>query len=262
MKRLSPLLICYFILVFFVSFVNAGTDNNKEISTNESPNTLADTQSINHSSDKQDEGILVKTPKDKMNYAIGVNIANNLKYQGGDFDPALVMKGFNDVFNNEKLLLNDEDIRLSMSMYHTGLKRKQAKERALAADKNRKEGEDFLEKNKNKEGVITTPSGLQYRIIKAGKGKKPTDTDTVKCNYRGTLINGVEFDSSYRRGKPAEFKVSGVIPGWTEALKLMQAGSRWQIFVPSKLAYGERGASSLIGPNAALIFEIELIDIK
>jgi FKBP-type peptidyl-prolyl cis-trans isomerase FklB len=133
---------------------------------------------------------------------------------------------------------------------------------AKAAEDNRKAGESFLAENKKKEGVVTLPSGLQYKVLKAGDGKKPTDADTVECHYRGTLINGTEFDSSYLTGQPATFKIAGVIPGWREALKLMPVGSKWQLFVPSQLAYGARGKGGSIGPNAALIFEVELLAIK
>jgi FKBP-type peptidyl-prolyl cis-trans isomerase FklB len=131
-----------------------------------------------------------------------------------------------------------------------------------AADKNKAEGEAFLAANKSKEGIVTLPSGLQYKILTEGKGPKPTAADTVVCNYRGTLINGTEFDSSYKRGEPATFPVGGVIKGWTEALQLMPVGSKWQLFIPSGMAYGERGAGADIGPNATLIFEVELISIQ
>ena len=127
---------------------------------------------------------------------------------------------------------------------------------------NKTEGETFLAANKNKEGVVTLPSGLQYKILKAGTGPKPTASDSVVCNYRGTLVNGTEFDSSYKRGQPATFPVNGVIKGWTEALQLMPVGSKWQLFIPAQLAYGERGAGPDIGPNATLIFEIELLSIQ
>ncbi len=130
------------------------------------------------------------------------------------------------------------------------------------AENNRKDGEVFLAKNKMNEGVMTLPSGLQYKILKKGEGRKPTDADTVEVQYRGTLIDGKEFDSSYKRNQPATFPVKGVIKGWTEVLQLMPVGSKWQVFIPSALAYGERGAGSDIGPNATLVFEIELVAIK
>ena len=127
---------------------------------------------------------------------------------------------------------------------------------------NKKEGEEFLAANKSKEGVVTLPSGLQYKVLKEGTGPKPSATDSVACNYRGTLINGTEFDSSYKRGQPATFAVNGVIKGWTEALQLMPVGSKWQLFIPADLAYGERGAGADIGPNSTLIFEVELLSIQ
>jgi FKBP-type peptidyl-prolyl cis-trans isomerase len=133
---------------------------------------------------------------------------------------------------------------------------------AKASEKNKKEGEEFLTANKAKPGVVTLPSGLQYKIMQAGTGPKPTATDSVSCNYRGTLIDGTEFDSSYKRGQPTTFPVSGVIKGWTEALQLMPVGSKWQLFVPASLAYGDRAASALIGPDATLLFEVELLSIQ
>ena len=132
----------------------------------------------------------------------------------------------------------------------------------MVSAENKKEGTAFLARNKTKQGVVTLPSGLQYKILKAGNGKKPVGADTVECHYRGTLINGTEFDSSYRRGQAASFPVSGVIPGWTEALKLMPVGSKWQLFIPPQLAYGAQGSGRDIGPDATLIFEVELLAIK
>ena len=131
-----------------------------------------------------------------------------------------------------------------------------------AAEVNKKEGDAFLAANKTKDGVVTLPSGLQYKILTQGTGPKPTPTDSVVCNYKGTLLNGTEFDSSYKRGQPATFPVGGVIKGWTEALQLMPVGSKWQLFVPSDLAYGQRGPGGGIGPNSTLVFEVELISIK
>ena len=205
---------------------------------------------------------LLKTERDKVNYAIGVNLIGNFKQQGVDIDLDLVMKGMKDAYSGGELLLSDGELRKSMMQYHAQVKQTQGKVRAEAGEANKKEGEAFLAENRNKEGVVTLPSGLQYRVIKAGDGKMPTDADTVECHYRGTLINGTQFDSSHDKGRPATFKVSGVIPGWREALKLMPVGSKWELFVPSELAYGERGSTALIGPNATLIFEVELLAIK
>ena len=205
---------------------------------------------------------VLKTQKDQVNYAIGVNLIGNFKKQGIDIDLNLVIKGMQDAFSGEKQLMSDVEIRKAIIQYQTEVRQMQAEIRIQMAEDYRKEGESFLAENKKKEGVVALPSGLQYRIIKSGDGKKPIDTDTVECHYRGTLINGNEFDSSYRTGRPATFKVNGVISGWAEALKLMPVGSTWQLFVPSELAYGDRGAGRTIGPNATLIFEIELLAIQ
>lgn len=209
-----------------------------------------------------EETPLLKTQKDKINYGIGVSVLRNFKQQGIEVDLDVLIKGMRDAQAGGKLLMTDEELRNTLDAYQAELRQKQAQAMKVAADGNKKEGDAFLAANKKKEGVVTLPSGLQYKILRTGDGKKPTGADAVECNYRGTLINGTEFDSSYRTGKPAAFKVSGVIPGWTEALKLMPVGSKWQLFIPPHLAYGERGAGQVIGPNATLIFEIELLSIK
>jgi FKBP-type peptidyl-prolyl cis-trans isomerase FklB len=153
-------------------------------------------------------------------------------------------------------------MRAVMAVYTKELAEKQADAMRKLADKNRQEGDFFFADNKKKEGVKTLASGLQYKVMSEGNGKSPKAADTITANYRGMFINGIEFDSSYQRGEPATFPVNGVIPGWTEALQLMKEGAKWQLFIPSNLAYGEKGAGKVIGPNAALIFEIELISIK
>jgi FKBP-type peptidyl-prolyl cis-trans isomerase FklB len=158
--------------------------------------------------------------------------------------------------------MTEQEIKETVTALQKDLQVKQQEQVKVLAEKNKKEGEAFLAGNKKKQGVITMPSGLQYKIMTDGKGKSPKATDMVTVNYKGTLIDGTEFDSSYKRGQPATFNVNGVIPGWTEALQLMKEGSKWQLFVPSNLAYGERGAGGPIGPNAVLIFEVELISIK
>ena len=202
------------------------------------------------------------TEKDKVSYIIGTDIAKNLKKQGIDIDPEFLFKGLQDAFTNQKLILSDSEIQQVMTAFQQEMMAKQSKETGELAEKNQKEGDAFLAANKKKDSVITLPSGLQYQILVEGSGKKPTLNDTVTTNYSGTLIDGTEFDNSYKRGEPATFPVSGVIPGWTEALQHMKVGAKWQLFIPSNLAYGERGAGQTIGPNATLIFEVELLSIK
>ena len=208
------------------------------------------------------ENLVLKNQKDKVSYVIGMDIGTNLKKQSIDVDPDILAKGIKDGFSGGKSLLSEQEVREIMAAFQKEMMAKQEELNKKLGEKNKKEGEGFLAENKKKEGVKTLPSGLQYKVIKAGTGKKPKLTDTVTTHYRGTLIDGTEFDSSYRRGQPATFPVNGVIPGWTEALQLMQEGAKWQLFVPPNLAYGERGAGRQIGPNATLIFEVELISIQ
>jgi len=198
---------------------------------------------------------------DKTSYAIGAQIAAGIKSQGIDVNPAMVAQGVRDALAGAKLLMTDEEIAAVMTTLQQQMKQKQQGALAAMLEKNKKDGDAFLAENAKKEGVVTLPSGLQYKIITAGEGKKPTDGDTVVCHYRGTLLNGKEFDSSYG-GDPATFGVKDVIPGFREAIKLMPVGSKWQLFIPASLAYGERGAGNAIEPNTTLIFEIELLSIK
>lgn len=204
----------------------------------------------------------LQSQKDRISYSIGVNVGNNLKMQSIDVDPDIIVQGIKDVLSGSQLLMTEKEVTDTLLALQKELMARQAEERKKAAEKNKLEGEKFLEENKKKEGVVALPSGLQYKIIKEGTGKTPKLTDKVVVNYKGTLINGKEFDSSYKRGEPSTFPVNAVIPGWTEALQLMKEGSIWQLFIPSNLAYGERGAGNVIGPNEVLIFEVELISVK
>ncbi len=204
----------------------------------------------------------LKTQKDKVSYSIGLDIGKNFKDQSIEIDPKLLAQGIQDAISGGKRLLTEEEIQGVMTAFRQEMQAKAAAQAKLVGDKNLKEGEAFLAENKKKKGVVTLPSGVQYKIITAGTGKKPKPTDTVTTNYKGTLIDGTEFDSSYKRGEAATFPVQGVIPGWTEALQLMPVGSKWELVIPPALAYGPRGAGQAIGPNATLIFEVELLSIQ
>jgi FKBP-type peptidyl-prolyl cis-trans isomerase FklB len=204
----------------------------------------------------------LKSEKEKVSYIIGVNIGRNLKAQSVDVDPDLVDRGLKDALSGGKILLTDEEMKTTMTALQQELMKKHEEELKKLAEKNKTEGEAFLAANKKKEGVVTLPSGLQYKVITEGKGKSPKATDTVTVNYTGKLINGTEFDSSYKRGQPATFALNGVIAGWTEALQLMKEGSKWELYIPANLAYGEKGAGNVIGPDSTLIFEVELLSVK
>jgi FKBP-type peptidyl-prolyl cis-trans isomerase len=211
---------------------------------------------------RAEEPASLKTRQDKISYGIGVDLARNFRRLGVEIDPDLMIKAWRDVHSGRKLLLSEEELRGTINEYQAELRQKEVHGRRIAALDNKEEGDAFLQANKKKDGVKTLANGLQYKILKAGDGRKPTDTDTLEVHYRGTLINGTEFDSSYSRGKPTTFKVSEVITGWREALKRMPVGSKWQLFIPPELAYGPRGSGRDIGPNATLIFELELLGIK
>jgi len=191
-----------------------------------------------------------------------MSMAKSVQRQSLQVEPDIVAKGLKDVLSGNKPLLSDDEAMATLTTLQNGMRAKQQEKAQQLGLANKKEGEEFLAANKSKEGVVTLPSGLQYKVLKEGTGPKPSATDSVACNYRGTLINGTEFDSSYKRGQPATFAVNGVIKGWTEALQLMPVGSKWQLFIPADLAYGERGAGADIGPNSTLIFEVELLSIQ
>ena len=205
--------------------------------------------------------LVLTTEKDKQSYAIGLNVGKSLHRDDIDVDPKIVLRGLQDAMADGKLLLTDDQIKTVMTDLQNQVRQKQEEKRQAMAESNKKDGAAFLAANATKPGVVTLPSGLQYKVLTAGTGAKPTATDSVVCNYRGTLLDNTEFDSSYKRGQPMTFPVSGVIKGWTEALQLMPVGSKWQLFIPADLAYGER-AQGPGGPNATLVFEVELLSIQ
>jgi FKBP-type peptidyl-prolyl cis-trans isomerase len=201
----------------------------------------------------------LKNEKEKVSYGIGVSVGKNFKQRGMDIDVNLFVKGLKDELGGKKLLLSEDEFRKTLTQYQQELLQKQMQKMKTAAQENKKEGDAFLEENKKKEGVVTLPSGLQYKILKAGEGQKPTAQDEVEVRYRGTLINGKEFDSSGT--DTTTFKLSQIVPGLREALELMPVGSKWQIIVPPQLAYGERGMDPIM-PNSTLVFELELVGVK
>ena len=207
-------------------------------------------------------GAPLTTSKDKISYSIGADIGKRLKTDNIDVNPTVLARGLREAFAGSKLALTDEQMHAAMMELQTTMRQKQMAAMQERSAKNKTEGAAYLAANKAKDGVVTLPSGLQYKIITAGSGPKPAAADSVVCNYRGTLIDGKEFDSSYKRGQPATFPVAGVIKGWTEALQLMPVGSKWQLVIPPDLAYGERGAGQDIGPDSTLVFEVELMSIQ
>ena len=206
--------------------------------------------------------LTLKTDKDKLSYAIGMNIGESMKKDSLDIDANILTRAIKDAMSG-KPLMTDEEARALVNKLRDEMIKKKQSEDQMAGETNKQAGEKFLAENKTKEGVVTLPSGLQYKIIKQGDGPKPTAADTVVTNYSGTLIDGKEFDSSYKRGQPVTFPVGQVIKGWTEALQLMPVGSKWQLFIPSSLAYGEHAPpGSNIGPNSTLVFDVELLSIQ
>src|SRR6266852_7273801 len=204
------------------------------------------------------------TNKQKASYAIGINIGKSLHKDNVDVDTAAILRGLKDGLSSAKPALTDDEAKAALTALAAEVRKKAEEKSLVEGQANKKVGDAFLAANKTKESVVTLPSGLQYKILTAGTGPKPAATDTVSCNYRGTLLDGKEFDSSYKRGQPLSIQVNGVIKGWTEALQLMPVGSKWQLFIPSELGYGDRGGDprSGIGPGATLIFEVELLSIQ
>jgi FKBP-type peptidyl-prolyl cis-trans isomerase FklB len=209
-----------------------------------------------------DEKPEIKDQKDKISYSLGYRVGGDFKRQGIEINPALIMQGIQDALTGAEPHMTTQEMRQIMMELKRKIVAKHRQERQQAAEKNLAEAKAFLAENGKKDGVKTLPSGLQYTVLEAGSGKTPKAGDTVTVHYRGTLINGTEFDSSRKRNHPATFQVDRVIHGWTEALQLMQEGAKWQLFIPPDLAYGERGAGAKIPPNSALIFEVELLSVQ
>ncbi len=207
------------------------------------------------------EKVAFKNPEDAVSYSVGYQMGKDFLKYGMAMDPEVIAAGIKDALSETKPRISEEEMRVKLADLQKQMKEKQMKQQKKQATKNLADGEAFLAENANKEGVVTLASGLQYQVLTKGDGPSPKATDTVTVNYRGTSIDGTEFDSSYSRGKPATFKLDRVIKGWTEGLQLMKPGSKWKLFIPAKLAYGNRGAGPRIGPNSALIFEVELISI-
>lgn len=204
----------------------------------------------------------LSTDQDKLSYTIGADIGSNFREQGIQVNSSVFLSGLQDGLGGKKLQMTDKEMQEVLKKFQSEMMAKKMAEFKDAATKNKKEGEAFLAENKKKPGVMTLKDGLQYKVIKAGKGAKPSKNDSVTVEYTGKLINGQVFDSTEKSGKPVTFKVTQVIPGWTEALQLMNQGSEWEVYIPSSLAYGEKGVGGPIGPNETLIFNIKLVAVK
>jgi FKBP-type peptidyl-prolyl cis-trans isomerase FklB len=235
---------------------------NSQSTTSSSGKAPASTAKRTGAASKSAAPLALNTQEDKFSYSLGMRMGENMRKQSVEVNPAIFGRGLKDGLAGGKTLLTDEEAQAAIMEMQNEVRGKMQAKMKEEGEANKKTGDDFLATNKSKDGVVALPSGLQYKILKAGTGPKPTASDTVECNYRGTLVNGTEFDSSSKHGGPATFPVSGVIKGWTEALQLMPVGSKWQLFIPADLAYGERGAGGDIGPDETLIFEVELLSIK
>jgi FKBP-type peptidyl-prolyl cis-trans isomerase FklB len=209
-----------------------------------------------------DNPAVLKDQRDKASYSIGVKIGADMKANALDLNSEALVTGLQDGISGAKPQLSDKERAETLMAFEQDLQKKEIERLKQLAEKNKKEGAEFLAANKAKEGVKTLPSGLQYKVLAEGNGTQPKSTDQVTVNYRGTFLDGTEFDNSYKRGEPITFPVNGVIKAWSEALPLMKTGAKWQLFVPAELAYGEKGAGRAIGPNSTLIFEVELVGIK
>jgi FKBP-type peptidyl-prolyl cis-trans isomerase FklB len=239
-ERLYPMYLRTFFMMFLLMFAFGCTAEE----TKAAPDLKLDTQ------------------KSRISYTIGANIAKDFKAQQIDIDADVLVQGLKDGLAGKELRLTDEEMVSEIQAFQKEMQAKMVAEMEALAAKNKAAGEAFLAENAKKEGVKVTESGLQYKIIEEGEGPSPGPSDMATVNYRGTLIDGTQFDSSYDRGQPATFPVGGVIAGWTEALQLMKPGAKWQLVIPSNLAYGERGAGKDIGPNSTLVFDVELLSVE
>ncbi len=203
----------------------------------------------------------LKNDQEKLGYAIGMNIGLGMKQKNVNADLDQIVAGLKASYTGEETLLSQDEMGQILTAYQQEMQMQQMAEAAAAAEENAKQAESFLTENGKKDGVTTLASGLQYKVVAEGSGASPKPESTVEVHYKGTLIDGTEFDSSYKRGEPASFPVGGVIPGWTEALQLMKEGAKWELAIPPALAYGERGAPPVIPPNSALVFEVELLKV-
>ena len=204
----------------------------------------------------------MNTLKEKISYIIGRDMASNFSKQGIEIEAEQLLAGLKDAMAGKPSAISAEETQQTMMQLQQEMEQKFQEKAGQAGESNKKEGQEFLASNKNKAGVVTLPSGMQYEILNEGTGKTPTRTDNVTTHYKGTLIDGTVFDSSYERGQPATFPVNGVIAGWTQALMLMKEGAKWRLYIPSELAYGSQGAGADIGPNATLIFDVELLKVN
>jgi FKBP-type peptidyl-prolyl cis-trans isomerase len=228
----------------------------------DTPNTTQSTTSTTTSTTNTNTPATTLSELDQISYSIGVQTGSDFKQQDIQINPTMYMQGITDGQKSGPSLMTEEEVKNTLVAFQKTMIQKQQENQLKLSAKNLEEGTKFLEENKTKPGVVTLPSGLQYRVIQTGTGPKPTVTDTVTTHYTGKLINGKEFDSSYSRGEPAQFQVNSVIPAWTEALQLMQPGAKWEIVVPPKLGFGENGVGRVIGPNSTLVFDIELLSVN
>ena len=213
-------------------------------------------------SDQQIEEVKLNDYMDTVSYSVGVDIGKSFRYQEMDIDPKVLAKGLNDAFNENEIVLTEEEVQLTLVKFRQEFQQKQREVAQRKAQEAAAAEQSYLAASSQKEGVVTLPSGLQYKVVRPGDGPSPLQTDKVKVHYRGTLTDGTVFDSSYDRGQPISFNVSGVIKGWTEALLLMQVGAKWELTIPSVLGYGARGGGATIPPNSTLLFEVELLEIE